>query len=361
MTLRRPWVLLLLLVGCADGNGPTPPARNFAMGFTPFPYAFSQASVDSTWDVIRDDGDLVADHLDGGVPWQEAAAGTAFDPAYASNLADAISHAPPAHTVYLALTPINLQRDGLALHRGASTDEPLVAPWDTVAFDDSLVIRSYVAYCERLIQQFQPRYFAYAIEANIVAQKAPAKWPAFLVLAESTYTMLKRNHPTLPVFATIQVETLYEDISGNGPAVSQLLSFSDVVAISTYPYLLGADPTQLPADYFTGIAALAPGKPFAVTETGWPAEPIIAPFPVDIPGSEALQAAYVRRLLSDIATLDTRFVNWFFTRDYDSLWLTDFQNDPNAALFRQWRDHGLYAGDGQPRPGLAAWREWLGR
>lgn len=86
-----------------------------------------------------------------------------------------------------------------------------------------------------------------------------------------------------------------------------------------------------------------------------------APYPVDLPGSPALQAAYVQRLLQDLAAVDTRFVTWFFTRDYDSLWATNLQQSPNAPLFRQWRDDGLYAGDGQPRPALDVWREWLSR
>jgi hypothetical protein len=59
--------------------------------------------------------------------------------------------------------------------------------------------------------------------------------------------------------------------------------------------------------------------------------------------------------------MDTRFVTWTFTRDYDSLWVSDFQNSPNAPLFRSWKDDGLYTGDGQPRQALGAWREWLAR
>jgi hypothetical protein len=42
----------------------------------------------------------------------------------------------------------------------------------------------------------------------------------------------------------------------------------------------------------------------AIAETGWPAEPVTAPYPVDILATAAWQAAYVRRLLGDMGQLN---------------------------------------------------------
>jgi hypothetical protein len=352
----------MLLAGCSDlGSGPSRSTRSFTLGFTDFPAAATQAAVDDAYRVIREDGDLSVYHYDGGVPWQEALAGTPYDASVTQHFAAQLAQKPPVHRLLLTTTPINFHRNGLALHLGAGSDEPLLPPFDSLTFGDSLVIRAFTAHCERLVQTFDPDYFGYAIEANLVASNAPAEWAGFLVLAESVYVTLKRNHPNLPVFATVQLEALYGDLPANGPAVQQLLQWSDVLAISTYPYTVVADPSLIPTDYFTGLRAIAGGRPVAIAETGWPAEPVTAPYPVDIPATAAWQAAYVRRLLGDMDQLNGPFVNWFFTRDYDDFWESDFKNSADAALVRLWKDDGLYAGDGTPRPALTEWRSVLHR
>ncbi len=371
--------LALLAAGCGGKSSTSPPAatRGYAQGFTDFPSAASFAAIDHAKQVIARDGDLVVYHLDGGVPWQEEAAGAAYHPNFEAELAGKQAFRPAGHRLYLAITPISFLRDGLASHVGAATGEPLAAPWDTLAFDDTLVVRTYRQYCERMIQRFDPDWFAFAIEANLLAQNTPAKWPAFLRLADSVYASVKRAHPALPTFATIQLENFYEHMGTTGGAVTDLMRDCDVVAMSTYPISVTTDATSLPAGYFTNLgtldaartildATLAQGrrlacKPLAVAETGWPAEPITAPFPVDVPATPETQAAYVRRLLGDMDRADFRFVNWFFTRDYDSLWVSTLQSQPNAPLYRLWRDHGLYDGDGRARIALNDWKASLAR
>ena len=54
---------------------------------------------------------------------------------------------------------------------------------------------------------------------------------------------------------------------------------------------------------------------------------------------------------------DATFLCWFFTRDFDELWETDFQYEPNADLLGLWGDTGLYAGDGTARPALGVRRQ----
>ena len=353
--------MIFAILACGDGAGPTARSRSFLMGFTDFPSGRTQAAVDDAYRILRDDADLVVYHFDDGVPWQEAAAGAPYDPVLQARIDYQVAHRPTGHSLLLDLTPIDFFRSGLALHLGASAREPLTPPWDTLEFGDSLVIRAYTAHCERMIQTYHPDYFAYGIEVNMLAHFAPAKWPGFLALAESVYTTLRRNHPTLPVFTTIQLESLYGDLTNNGPAVLAALRWSDILAVSSYSYSLPVAPGDLPSSYFTGLAAIAGGKPFAISETGWPAEPVTSPYPIVIPASPADQDAYVRRLLGDLDTMHGVFINWFVSRDYDSLWVSDLQNSPDAALVRVWRDDGLYAGDGTPRPALQTWRGYLAR
>ena len=103
------------------------------------------------------------------------------------------------------------------------------------------------------------------------------------------------------------------------------------------------------------------GKRFAVAETGWPAEPVSAPYPNFIPATAETQRVYVERLLSEADRLEAAFVVWFFTRDYDGFWDSEIQFLPDAALLRLWKDCGLYAGNGGVRPGLTVWRGALAR
>jgi hypothetical protein len=133
------------------------------------------------------------------------------------------------------------------------------------------------------------------------------------------------------------------------------------VAVSVYPYVVYDDPAQVPANWLTGLAALAPGKPFAVSETGWPAETVTAPYPIDRPGSPAAQEAWVRRLNADLDATQGVFATWFLGRDYDSLWVHGISSTPTAPLTRLWRDIGLYDGGGQPRPALTTWKANLAR
>lgn len=347
--------------GDGPGGGPSGATRAFALGFTDFPSAATQAAVDDAYRVIREDGDLSVYHMDGGVPWQEVAAGQPYHPALESDLARQSARRPPGHKLYLSVTPIDFHRSGLAPHRGATSNEPLVAPWDTLSFDDPLVIDTFHAYCEQLITRFSPDWFAYAIEANLLHLNRPDRWAAFLTLADTLTARLHRDHPTLPVFATLQLETLYTHLATNGAACQQLMAFCDVLALSTYPYVLSGGSTALPADYWSGVRTLAPDKRLAIGETGWPAEPVTAPYPADIPGSEAAQAEYVRRLLSDLEAQDAAFVNWFFTRDYDAFWASTFSTSPDAAIVRLWKDHGLYDSLGTARPALADWKAWQAR
>jgi hypothetical protein len=353
----------LFIIGCSSssssGSGTIEETRSFALGFTDYPYSLAPEAYGETVDIVRRDGDMAAMHFDDGVPWQEALSEEAYAPGWAAELNARAAAMPPGHVVYLAVTPIAFSRDGLAPHRGEAGNEPLVSPWDTYPFDAPEVIEAFRAHAENMIGIFDPDYFAYAVEANMLVDFAPDKWTAFVTLAREVYTRLKARHPNLPCFVTLQADSFHANRQAHTAAIAQLLPYTDFIAVSSYSFTLTADPGLLPADHFSALADLAPAKPFAVSETGWPAEAVTAPYPATIPASEATQQAYVSRLLADADDLSAAFVMWFVSRDYDDLWESYLQYQPNAALLRLWRDNGLYTGDGTPRPGLETWRGWL--
>lgn len=362
-----PLVLGLAAATCGM-EGTSPPSatpagepRTFAMGFTDFPHARRLDAVTDAWAVIARDGDMAVMHFDDGVPWAEALAGAPYPSPYAEELTARARAIPSGHVRYLAVTPIAFARDGLAPRRGGAGTEPLEAPWDRRHFDDPEVVTAFANHCERMIGIFDPHYFAFAVEVNILARLAPADWPAFLVLAREVYGRVKARHPALPVFLTLQADVFHSDPARQRTAIEPLLPFTDVIAVSTYPFQERSDPRALRADHFTALAALAPSKRVAVAETAWPAEAVTAPYPVPIPATEEDQRLYVERLLDDAGRLRALFVTWFFTRDYDVLWDEEMHLVPDAPLLRLWKDTGLYTGDGRPRPALASWRRWLSR
>jgi hypothetical protein len=354
-------IAMTLLSACAGGSGDGGAAttRSYYLGFTDFPYDATLTAVTDTWDVLNQDADMVTLHFDDGIPWQEALAGSSYDANYLNSLNSKQSQIPAGHIVYLAVTPLSFGRDGLAAHRGAASNETLTPPWDGYALDSPDVVTAFIAHCETMISLFQPDYFAYAIEANILYTQDSSQWPAFVNLAQATYTAIKASHPDLPVFVSLQASFFHGDESGQTTAIQQILPYTDFIAVSAYPYTSYANPADIPANFYSSVAALAADKPFAIAETAWPAEDVTSPYPLTINETQQRQQAYLQRLLADADSLDAKFINWFFTRDYDDMWDSILQYDSNAALLRLWKDTGLYDGTGNGRPALADWQAAL--
>jgi hypothetical protein len=378
-----------LLINCGGSGGQSggsvsqiggtiadPEPRSFSLGFTPFPHAFTQEAVDDAYDVIKRNADMIVQHFDDGVPWQEALdnANNAkkYRDTYAGNFLNdldyKLQHNPAGHVVYLALTPLGPLREGLALHRGNSVNEPLTTPWDTYALDHPEVIKAYTRHCLNMIEHFDPDYVAYAIEANMLAyfdkQNGTNKWSQFVNLVKKVYPAIKAKHPDLPLFISLQVGFFHSDPGQQAMDISRILPYTDYIAISAYPYTETPDPADLPADYFSELIELAPTKPVVIAETAWPAEDVED---VKNPGTiiaaedPQRQQQYIQRLIGEMDKLDCRFITIFFTRDYDDFWESDFQYYPNAQLIRTWRDTGLYDGQGNPRPALDTWLAALKR
>ena len=369
----------LVLISCDDSavnsSGDKEP-RSFYLGFTPFPHAFSYEAVEAAYDVINQDADMIVQHFDDGVPWFEALDNannaTAYRDTYAANFLDdldfKLQRNPAGHIVYLAVTPLSPLREGLALHRGNSGNESLAPPWDNYTLDHPDVIKAYTRHCLNMIEHFDPDYFAYAVEANILAfydqVNGTGKWAQFVNLSGEVYSSIKAEHPDLPVFISLQVGFYQISPAEQAAAINQILPYTDYMAISAYPFTDIPDPDDLPAGYFTALTNLSPAKPVVIAETAWPAEDLTDVNNPDIVIAEEdpqRQQHYIQRLIDEMDMLNGRFITLFFTRDYDDFWESDFQYYPDAQLYRTWRDTGLYDGPGNSRPALNTWLEALAR
>jgi hypothetical protein len=360
--------------GPAEPASPIERTRSFNMGFTSWPYDFTAEAQADTYDFIDRNADLVTFHHDSGVPWPEALEGkNNYSSALLAQIDGEVTNIRPGQIVYVSATPQSQQRAGeLALYFGETDNLPLPPGWENRTFDDLEVILAYINWCRYLLDRFEPDYFAYGIESNagFTGPGDPGFWQ-FLVLSEWVYTVLKAEYPQVTIFLTVQA---------NGEAATRadflavtdiLLDRSDIVGISTYPYLLPGhdawsfytDPNELPGDLLTAITDLAPGKPMAITETGYIAEDlIIDEYGFNLAGTPEWQADYLNWLLPQLDDQQALFLVWFVPRDYDlgleRLVMYGIEIPP---LFYIWRDNGLLDGEGNARPGLSVWHRWLAR
>ena len=353
---------------------PTQRTRSFFMGFTSFPYDFTAQAQADTYDFIEHNADLVTFHHDAGVPWPEALDGQHnYSPALLAQIDDKVANIRPGQIVYVSATPQSQQRGAeLAPYFGKTDNLPLPPGWENRTFDDLEVILAYINWCRYLLDRFEPDYFAYSIECNagFTGPDDPGFWQ-FLVLSEWVYTVLKSEYPQVTIFLTVQADAEAATRADFLAVTDLLLDRSDIVGISTYPYLIPGhdawsfhtDPSDLPDDLLTAITDLAPGKPMAITETGYIAEDlVIAEFGFNLAGTPEWQAAYLDWLLPRLDDQNALFLVWFVPRDYDlGLERLTRQGVEIPPLFYIWRDNGLLDGDGNARPGLSVWHRWLAR
>ena len=363
----------LLISGCEEaprtdeGPAPTnnvnvPESRPFYMGFTPWPYDFTQKAVDDTYCTVLQHSDLIAHHFDGGVPWEEALAGKPYHPHVIQEIENRVKESK-GKKVYVAVTPLGFDRKSLALYWGRQSNMES-GRWNRKKFSDFEVITAYTNFCRYMIDAFDPDYMAYGIEVDAALPEGRT-FEEFRVLVETVYTTLKKENPDLPLFLTFQV-TSSHDKEAKQRIDEQLLMYSDYVAVSAYPFWMfgesvaeKADPRNIPRDLFSSMAELAPEKPFAVAETGYIAEDlIIKSLSITIEGSEKGQADYVQWLLEECTTLHAEFVVWFVSRDYDQAWETLEEMGADEFL-KTWRDTGFLDGKGNYRLALQVWDAWL--
>jgi hypothetical protein len=344
----------------------TASSRPFHMGFTPWPYDFSEAAEAYTNRTVRAHGDLILFHLDNGVPWPEALSGAPFPSQMQSEIAKMKSTASGFDKVVVSASPLAHNRVDLALYWSSSTHQPLPAKWRDIPIDSPDVIRAYTNYCRRLIEFFNPDYFAYAIEANGGLSRKHENWPRLLKLIAAVYSSLKKDFPHLPIYLTLQTVAFETTWNDQWQMNRALVKYSDMVGMSTYPLWVpgkfdpsAANVLYIPADWFSQMRTLAPAKPWAITETGYIAEDLVlGAAGKRIRGTELWQAQYVDLLMRQAYALRAEFVVWFVVRDYDRGMKT-LKKAGVAEAARLWRDMGLIDGQGRGRAALTAWDNWL--
>ena len=338
--------------------------RSFALGFTPWPYDATLEAINFVNNEIVSNGDIIAHHLDGGIPWQEALDETALPAAVEDEINTRVANTPADKLVYLTVSPFNIGRDNIAAYWNESgTGQPLTPPWDERDFDSAEVIQAYTNFAKQAIDRLNPKYFNLALEASELAINNAERFDKFVVFIEAVSASLRAEYPDLELMLSVAMKS--PGSSGANIINAQLpriVQYVDVVGVSIYPFAFfehsdKGDPSNLPGDWLSQIDAIAAGKPLAITETGWIAERLTIPnFTLDVAADENNQDAYLQVLFEAANNLEMQFVIWFSIVDYDALWNGVLGQDDVSRI---WRDTGLYDENLSPRVGLARWQEQL--
>lgn len=337
--------------------------RPFFMGFTPFPWDITSAAIKSTYKGITANADIICHHFDDGVPWPEALEDKQFSAHLRNDWKMRKDNTPEDFKVFLAVTPLDMFRKGLALYHGEKENMPLPKSFRGKAFDDPEIMKAYLNYCRRVVKYFKPDYLAIGIEVNELLHNSADKWPGFVRLYRHVYGRLKKDHPQMPIFVTFTLHNMlqegWSDIESQRSKVKEFLAEVDIVGISFYPFIKTLGTPERPIEAFDWARKFVGDKPIAITETGFPAEPTrLEDFKVNLPGSPQSQATYIETLLSAAHRDQYLFVIAFLYRDYDALWekiKVSMSGDWAAA----WRDCGLVDGAGEKRPAFEVWRKYL--
>lgn len=224
----------------------------------------------------------------------------------------------------------------------------------TLVLSDAGEREEFKAVAVAIAHTYQPKYLALGVEVNRLYNVDPAGFDDYVSLYAETYDAIKAASPDTLVFPIFQLELmkgkgyLTGNSEGRQPQWELLDRFDarlDLAAFTTYPYFDYGSPADIPADYYSEIAARTT-RPLAFTEIGWPSAPL-APAPdSEYGGSEEEQAAFVKRFFGLTANTNLAIALWSFPHDLDAA--------PSNAAFDSV---SLRRNDGTPKPALAEWLE----
>ena len=349
---------------------PQATSRTFHMGMTSLPPEDTDFGYGKLYSTLIENGDIVAYSLQNGVPWPEAYNSYDYQ-TYPQSLKDKWielksrhEYVMPDHEIYLMLNPIALSYDDIALYWGEESEMARPAPFDKLGFGDYAVQRAYLQYCIAAIEYFKPKYLATSIEANIYMAKQYDQWDEFKVFNEFIYTQIKALYPDLLQFPTIHYEhmmgahiasvSLQEALADIYPdvlttEVVDLLTFSDLFAVSTYPFMVIDNPVT-PTYYDLAYQiSEATDKRIAIDQTGYISDDFFfEPFNYTFEGSEALQNNFIQILLQQAVEHEFEFIINFVGNDYG----TNYGTFPTSLT---WAWTGIVDEDGSWKPATYTW------
>lgn len=331
----------------SPGPSPTPtPAtaprsRTWRMGFSPNPPRYTVEAVVQGIDRWSQRAELAIVHED--LPWADLLAGMSPDAILARDKVELVNYLRGkglSFSLMLDLTNgLAREEEADALKRaGRSLREPAV---QALARQYALAVQA----------RLNPEFLGLAAETNLIRAAAPAAlYQAVKAVANATDAALRNANAASRRFVSIQAETAWGRLGGNGSFAGIDQDFADfpftqLVAISSYPYFAYPDPADIPADYYTRLKGTRT-LPAIVVEGGWTSASVGS-----VNSSPEKQARYIARH-ADL--LDSVEAIGYIQLQFADIDLAAFP-PPVPANLPLFTAIGLTGPDFAAKPALAQW------
>lgn len=339
--------------------------RSFYMGMTPWPADFTEQESDSAYDFINNHCDIVSNHFDEGIPYEEAFENKPMPAKLQEDVHIRKTKTGIGKKVFLSVSALNINRKEKAdYYRDDTVSADIKNYWQQLPFNDSKIVTAYINYISWLIDTFDPVYVNYGVESNVETWN-PSEFILYKDFLSQVYSQLKTKYPAIPFFLSFIVN----ETSQSYNYASQLLPYTDFIGLSAYPYTHvsssadgNTDPAKFPADYFTKFINLDASKPLAFAETGYIAQDLVIPaFGLNKHGTEAWENDYLELICKLCNEKRAKLLIWFCHKDYDAGIVTLKSLGLYQSLFDLWRDTGLIDETGRERTAYQSWLDWMKR
>ena len=299
---------LILGAGCQKSEGTIPSISGGTIkGATLTPKSFEAGDFNDFFDKAKQAGEIVSWSGD----WNELANTAGGGPSVTAGLAKSKGYAP------MIIVQFFTQSSG-----------KLLRPLNDKNRAD------YKSSAAAFAEKYKPPYLGLGIEVNMLYEKSPADFEAFVQLFDETYDAIKTVSPRTKVFTVFQLERMKglrgglfggrNDQSKNDWSLLEKFPKADLIALTSYPGLIYKNPDEIPGDYYAEIKSRV-GKPVAFTEIGWHS----AGSPAGWESSGAEQAEFISRFFNLTKDLSPELIVWSFLYDqktvqpFDSMGLFD--------------------------------------
>jgi len=357
-------VVMVALTGCngSDGDdgadnlpiGPTVtrPApegepRSVRLGFSTLPPERTAEAYIGTFATAAQYADIVL--IQRAPPWEDFLPGASISKATADNTLTekALLEQYKGLALFYAVDP----SDGAVQRTRIANLPSSIDP--EVGFNDRRLKDAFIAYVTYVARNYEPEYMALGVEVNMMYDRNPAQFEAFVELYKEAYVQVKATSPETKVFPTFQLEDLEGNFGRVHPPQWEMLDifegYMDVLAISTYPYRTDLrSASELRPDYYAQLRTRWDGE-IIISETAHASAPVEGQISI---GSEEDQQAFLERILQDAEEYDFSAVIWFAALD------PSFATQGAALVFR---DIGLRRSDGSNKLAWSTWEEWARR
>jgi hypothetical protein len=346
--MTRSRVVLTLMVtalaGCKNAtSGPQTntslPARSFRMGFSANPPQPTNESALATINAWTPHADAAIMHVS--VPYKVLLAGTT-----AGTYVNTIDL--PLASLYRARGfPLTITVDVTdGLNRAAEAPD-LVALHRSIT--DTAVQTVYRQYVQALVSAIRPDCLGLAAETNLIRlQITPAVYTALVQMTNAAAADVRALGGKQPIlYASIQADVAWGPPPGayqGAEADFHDFPFNQVLALSSYPYFVYADPSQIPLDYYTRIAN-GRAIPVMIVEGGWTSAAVGS-----VQSSPAKQAAYLRR---QEKMLDSAKAVAVFELNFSDIDISAYQPLPAGSALPLFASLGFVNASLLPKPALA--------